>query len=176
MNVRRRFVWRRSGRRSELTVESRDGRSITFRTEGDEIVADLAKLPDGRRSVILPSGRQLTGRAATGRDGRAHAWIGARRIDVELADPLQDLAAESAQAAGGAAEIRAQIPGRVVEVRVSPGDRVAAGETLLVLEAMKMQNEMRADSAGLVASVDCSPGQAVETGALLVRIESEPVA
>lgn len=176
MNVRRRFVWRRSGGRAELTVESRDGRSVTFKTEGDEVSADLAELPDGRRSVILPSGRQLTGRAAAGPDGRAEAWIGARRIDIELADPLLDLAAESAHAASGAAEIRAQIPGRVVEVRVAPGDHVAAGATLLVLEAMKMQNEIRADSAGLVARVDCSPGQAVETGAVLVRIESEPVA
>jgi biotin carboxyl carrier protein len=72
-------------------------------------------------------------------------------------------------------EIRAQIPGRVVEVRVAAGDRIDPGTTLLVLEAMKMQNEIRADSPGTVTKVECAPGQTVETGALLIRVEAESV-
>jgi len=176
VNVRRRFVWRKSDGPTEVTVEARDGGRVTFKTGDGEIVADFARLSDGRRTVILPSGRQLTGRAVARPDGRVEVWIGARRIHLELADPLRAIAAESAQAAGGATEVRAQIPGRIVEVRVGPGDRVAAGTTLLVLEAMKMQNEIRADSAARVARIDCAAGQAVESGALLVLLESEPVA
>jgi 3-methylcrotonyl-CoA carboxylase alpha subunit len=175
VNVRRRFVWRKSDGPTEVTVEARDGHHVTFKTGDREIVADFAKLSDGRRTVILPSGRQLTGRAVARADGRVEAWIGARRIHLELADPLRAIAAESAQAAGGATEVRAQIPGRIVEVRVGPGDRVAAGATLLVLEAMKMQNEIRADSAACVARIDCAAGQTVEAGALLIRLEPEPV-
>ncbi|HEV8231873.1 MAG TPA: biotin/lipoyl-containing protein [Thermoanaerobaculia bacterium] len=175
MTIRRRLVWRRKEGPAELTVESRDGRKVTVDGPAGPALADSAKLADGRRSVILPSGRQLTGRAASRPDGRVEAWIGARRIHLELADPLRDLAAESENADGGAMEIRAQIPGRVVEVFVVPGDVVAAGKTLLVLEAMKMQNEIRADSPARVAKVECVAGQTVETGALLVRLESEPV-
>lgn len=175
MNVRRRFVWRRRTGHVDVTVESRDGCRITVRIADEETAADCAKLPGGRSTVILPSGRQLTGRAANRPGGRVEAWNGARRVDLELVDPLENLAAESAQDAGGAKEIRAQIPGRVVEVRVAEGDLVAAGATLLVLEAMKMQNEIRAEGAARVARVDCTPGQTVETGFLLVRLESESV-
>lgn len=172
MNIRRRFVWRQTSGHVDLTVESRDGRRLTVRIGDEEITADCAKLPGGRSTVILPSGRQLTGRAGR-RDGRFEAWNGARRVPLELADPLEALAAESARAPGAAREIRAQIPGRVVEVRVSAGDVVAAATTLLVLEAMKMQNEIRADAAARVVRVECSPGQTVDTGALLVRLEPE---
>lgn len=177
MNVRRRLVWRRrSGGPVDLSIESGDGRRLAVDAGERETVADCAELPDGRRSVIFPSGRQLSGRAAARPGGRVEAWIGARRIDLDLADPLQDLAGESELAAGGVTEVRAQIPGRVVDVLVSAGDVVAAGTTLLVLEAMKMQNEIRSDSAARVVGVDCVAGQTVETGALLVRLEAVPVA
>lgn len=176
MSVRRRFLWRRKDGHSELTVESRDGRCVGVRDGSAETIADCLRLPDGRSSAILPSGRQLTGRAIARSDGRFEAWVGARRIRLDLADPLRELASESLSSAGGATEVRAQIPGRVVEVRVAAGDRVAAGVTLLVLEAMKMQNEIRAESAARVTAVECAAGQAVESGALLVRLEVEPVA
>jgi 3-methylcrotonyl-CoA carboxylase alpha subunit len=175
MNVRRRFVWRRPEGPADLTVESPDGHRVTVRNGADETIADFAKLFDGRSSVVLPSGRQLTGRAVARADGRVEAWVGARRIHVELADPLRNLAAGMEESSGGAREICAQIPGRVIEVRVAAGDRIAAGSTLLVLEAMKMQNEIRSDFAGRVTNVDCAPGQTVETGALLVRVEADSV-
>ncbi|HEV8609320.1 MAG TPA: biotin/lipoyl-containing protein [Thermoanaerobaculia bacterium] len=176
MNVRRRFVWRRGSEHTDVSVESRDARRVTVGFGGEETIADFAKLVDGRSSVILPSGRQLTGRAVARAGGDVETWVGARRVHLDLADPLQELAAESNRSSGGAKEICARIPGRVVEVRVASGDRIDAGTTLLVLEAMKMQNEIRADCAGLVTSVECSAGQTVETGALLVRVEADPVA
>lgn len=171
MNLRRRFVWRRRGHAEPLALESRDGRHVTVRTADREIVVDCARLADARRSVILPSGRQLAGSAVARPDGHVQALIGARRVSLDLADPLRDLAADSGEGTGGATEIRAQIPGRVVEVRVAVGDLVAGGETILVLEAMKMQNEIRADAVARIAAVECAPGQTVETGAVLVRLE-----
>jgi biotin carboxyl carrier protein len=59
----------------------------------------------------------------------------------------------------------------VIEVRVAVGDRVEAGTTLIVLEAMKMQNEIRAESSARVARVECAAGDPVEAGALLLRLE-----
>ena len=176
MKLRRRFVWRRRGHAEPLTLESSDGRQVTVQTSDGEIVVDCASLADARRSVILPSGRQLAGLVVARPDGQVEVFIGGRRASVELADPLRDLAAAAGQGTGRATEIRAQIPGRVVEVRVAVGSVVAAGETILVLEAMKMQNEIRVDAAARIAALECAPGQTVETGAILVRLEPTPEA
>jgi biotin carboxyl carrier protein len=73
--------------------------------------------------------------------------------------------------AGGPLEIRAIIPGRVASVAVNPGDRVEAGQTLLAVEAMKMQNELRAPRSGMVARIPATPGATVELGDVLVVIE-----
>ena len=64
--------------------------------------------------------------------------------------------------------MRAPIPGKVVSVAVAPGDAVAAGAPLVVLEAMKMQNQICAEGAGTVESVAVTPGLAVEGGQLLL--------
>ena len=177
MTVRRRFVIRGAGDPAEVAVESRDGRRVNVRVGDTETAADLARLPDGRASVILASGRQLTGRAtATGSpDGAVDLQVGAIPVLLDLADPLRALAGETDHGAAGASEIRAQIPGRVVEVRVEKGEVVAAGSTLLVLEAMKMQNEIRAGANARVTSVECAPGLTVEKGQILVRLETTPV-
>lgn len=174
MRLRRRFLWRREGTPpTELVVETRrEGKVLVGDGEG-ETLADCAPLLDGRRSVLLPSGRQLTGRAVPRRGGRVEAWVRGRRLAIELADPLRDRAAADSHPSIAASEVRAQIPGRVIEVRVAVGDRVGAGTTLIVLEAMKMQNEIRAESSARVARVECAAGDPVEAGALLLRLEPE---
>jgi len=63
------------------------------------------------------------------------------------------------------------MPGLVIRINVSPGDRVEAGDGVVVMEAMKMENELRATSSGTVKAVKVSPGTAVERGALLVEME-----
>ena len=70
--------------------------------------------------------------------------------------------------ATGPVTMRSPIPGRVVKVLVKVDDRVAAGQTVIVLEAMKMENELRAPRAGRVASVHCAEGAAVEAGQDLI--------
>jgi biotin carboxyl carrier protein len=80
-------------------------------------------------------------------------------------------AGAGAQARGGASApvtIRSPIPGRVVKVLVKVDDRVTAGQTMVVLEAMKMENDLRAPRAGRVASVSCTEGATVEAGQDLV--------
>jgi biotin carboxyl carrier protein len=71
----------------------------------------------------------------------------------------------------GTAEIAAQMPGKVVRVLVQEGQEIAAGAALLVVEAMKMQNEMKSPRAGVVVSVNVSAGDTVEAGQLLATIE-----
>jgi glutaconyl-CoA/methylmalonyl-CoA decarboxylase subunit gamma len=76
-----------------------------------------------------------------------------------------------ATAASGPLDIRAIIPGRVAAVRVAPGDPVEAGQTLLVVEAMKMQNELRSPRDGVIQRVAAAERQTIEVGDLLVVIE-----
>jgi len=72
---------------------------------------------------------------------------------------------------GGPIEVRAIIPGRVVSVAVAAGDAVTAGQPLLVVEAMKMQNELRAPRDGRIERVAVAGGQTIELGDLLVVLE-----
>ena len=92
-------------------------------------------------------------------DGRAALLERATRAD------------DDATRSGGALEIRAIIPGRVASVAVTPGDAVEAGQTLLAVEAMKMQNELRAPRSGTVSRVAASAGATVEVGDVLVVLE-----
>jgi biotin carboxyl carrier protein len=110
-------------------------------------------------------------------EGGPNEWvvtIRGRRFGVTVLGRRDRLLAESTRLLGrhhGPSEVRATLPGLVVRVAVSPGDVVAAGDPLVTVEAMKMQNEIRAPRAGRVASVEVAPGQAIATGALLVRLE-----
>jgi Pyruvate carboxylase len=95
-------------------------------------------------------------------------------VDVESATraALQDRARRGREEAGrsGPTEVHAIIPGVVVSVSVAPGDAVTAGQQLLVVEAMKMQNELRAPRDGTIERVGVGPGVTIEVGDLLLVI------
>jgi len=95
---------------------------------------------------------------------------GAYEQIVELADSACS-GREDLHKKGGLLNIDSVMPGKVVRVLVSPGDEVHAGQGLVVVEAMKMENEISAPRAGRVKSVNVSPGHNVETGAGLVVLE-----
>lgn len=105
--------------------------------------------------------------------GRYTLWVDGYRYEVEALDErtraIRDLSATAAVAAGPAPLV-APMPGLVVRVLVAPGDAVQPGQGLVVMEAMKMENELRASSAGRVVRVPATPGAAVEKGALLVEL------
>jgi biotin carboxyl carrier protein len=95
-----------------------------------------------------------------------------RTYEVALIDSKR---LRSAQAHGGhhtgAAQIVSPMPGKIVRVLVKPGDTVAAGAGVIVVEAMKMQNEMKAPKAGTVVSIDAAAGETVNAGDVLAVIE-----
>jgi biotin carboxyl carrier protein len=100
---------------------------------------------------------------------------GGDALSVRVND-RRDLLAQTGSAAGGAAasgDLRAAMPGKVVKVLCKVGDVVKAGQGLLVIEAMKMENEVRAATAGKVAAVSVREGQTVEGGQALVSVSSE---
>ncbi len=106
--------------------------------------------------------------------GRYSLWVDGYRFEVEALDErtrtIRDMSAANA-APVGPAPVLAPMPGLIVRVNVSPGDQVEAGQGVIVMEAMKMENELRATSSGKVKSVEVSPGTAVEKGTLLVALE-----
>jgi biotin carboxyl carrier protein len=72
---------------------------------------------------------------------------------------------------GGAGALVTQMPGKIVKIMKKEGDKVSKGETVLILEAMKMENEIKSGADGTVKSVNVKEGQALEAGFLMVEIE-----
>jgi len=94
-----------------------------------------------------------------------------RIFSVELFDPRELRARSSAGASHGRQNIVAPMPGKVVRVLVAAGDTVEAGQGLIVVEAMKMQNEMRSPKSGIVVEVKTTAGATVTAGEILIVIE-----
>jgi biotin carboxyl carrier protein len=97
--------------------------------------------------------------------------INGYRLQVEREDPRKWNPAASSRKHEGLEAIKAPMPGKVVRVLVAVGDEVAARQGLVVVEAMKMQNEMKAPRAGRVASVAVAENEAVTAGSVLMMIE-----
>jgi biotin carboxyl carrier protein len=164
---------------------------VTF-PSGDEIPVEVDHLPTGELSVVV-RGRRLAA------DAVALAPTTSMRIDNRVVDlwmegappgvgvvarghrfyakaeseRMRALAAALGQKAGAAGEgsVTSPMPGRVLKVLVAEGDAAPAGTPLVVVEAMKMENELSAAKSGTVRKVHVTPGQNVESGALLVEIE-----
>jgi pyruvate carboxylase subunit B len=131
-----------------------EGTPVRMLTVGDEV----------HRIVVRPTGAR----------GRYAIWVDGFRHEVEALDERMRAIRELAGAAAGPmgpAPLLAPMPGMIVRVNVQAGDQVVPGQGLVVIEAMKMENELRAASAARVKSVLAQPGSAVEKGALLVELE-----
>ncbi|GAC1656838.1 MAG: hypothetical protein NVS4B3_22850 [Gemmatimonadaceae bacterium] len=106
--------------------------------------------------------------------GRYTLWIDGFRYEVEALDDraraIRDLAAKAARTAK-VASLVAPMPGLIVRVNVQVGETVEPAQGLIVMEAMKMENELRAAAAGTVTAILVTPGMAVERGATLVELE-----
>jgi biotin carboxyl carrier protein len=150
----------RTARGGEVYVVLLDGRSleVDVRAAGRGY---LSLLVDGR-SVEAAVQRQDAGFAVA---------VGDAILEVALTEAVRGLAGAPRKAAAGPSRVSAPMPGRLVRVLVAAGEDVAAGQGLVVMEAMKMENEIRAPRAGRVREVPVQERQAVETGALLVLLD-----
>jgi biotin carboxyl carrier protein len=149
-------------------------RGEEYRVEvGDQIYTVLATDPrGGMRSLLVDGGQHEVGVRALGGDRyEVTTAVGVRTVDVR--DPLAHLAETAHGAAGGSGRRRvdAYMPGRVVSLLVEEGTAVASGQGVLVLEAMKMENEIQAERDGKVSRIHVRPGQAVETGDPLFELD-----
>jgi biotin carboxyl carrier protein len=127
--------------------------------------ADFVEVEPGIYSILIDGCSYEV--AITG----SEVEIAGDRLTVEVDDPRKWNPAAASRKASGAEAVKAPMPGKVVRVLVSPGDEVSAGQGLVVLEAMKMQNEMKAPRAGRVVSVAVKEHEPVNAGSVLATIE-----
>ncbi len=146
--------------------------------DGERVAASLSSV-EGTPVRLLRIGEQVH-RLVARRGAARGLWtldLDGQRVEAEALDErmraIRDLTAAAA-AASGPAPLMAPMPGLVVRVSVAVGDTVSAGQGLVVVEAMKMENELRASVAGVVTAVLAIPGEAVRKGALLVELGPLP--
>jgi biotin carboxyl carrier protein len=155
-------------------------RAVTLERREDSVVATIDDTPMELDVVVLGRGRYSLRALATGRqhDVRLTA-SGTHAFDVAVDGvtltatrrPGAHAARRGVTDGDGPARLVAPMPGKVVRVLVAPGDEVVARQGLVVVEAMKMENELRAGRAGRVSQVLVSEGASIEAGALLVVLE-----
>jgi biotin carboxyl carrier protein len=156
--------------------------SVEVRREGARVLAEVG----GRRYeleahgvgageyMLLSDGRVYECRVGRARDGGSplSVTVGAREYEVTLTDPKRLRGAGVAHAHdSGRAQVTAPMPGKIVRVLVEAGQQVEAGQGVVVVEAMKMQNELKSPKGGAVAELRAEPGATVNAGDVLVVIE-----
>jgi biotin carboxyl carrier protein len=136
-------------------------------------VVDARREPDGRISLLLPEEGGASYDVALAPSGRGEVTVylpsGSLQAAVNGRRPRRS-GESTAAAAEGEQRIAAPMPGRVVRVLVAPGDEVSPRQPLVVVEAMKMENELSASRGGRVKDVQVREGSSVEAGKLLVIV------
>lgn len=158
------------GRDTEVEFQTEGGR-LWLEVDGRRVEADVRRLGDGEAWSLIVEGRSHEVRVTPG-EGRVDVSLRARTIPVEVRHPLEKRLQSARQTAGAAAgeTVAAPMPGVVVAFRVRPGDHVAPGQAVVVVEAMKMQNELAARHGGVVAELLAAERANVAAGQPLVRL------
>ena len=157
------------GRTCDVTV-SRDNGNLRVAVDGVERIVDARKLEADFYTILMEDRSYEVSVEARGT--QYHVRHGAAERIVELSDPSRGAREALRASSSGPENVVSVMPGRIARVLVAVGDDVEAGAGLVVVEAMKMENEITAPRAGRVAAVHVEAGRTVEAGAALVRIES----
>jgi len=157
----------------EVELSHQDG-VTTLVWEGQAHPIDILELEPGCYSILM-DGRSVEVRLdqAKSPDPEAHAYramLYDGAYEFSLVDPRRALLSATGGAGAGGGLLASPMPGKIVKLLVKVGDQVQEGQTLLVMEAMKMQNELKTSTTGTVATVHVQEGATVETGATLITV------
>jgi acetyl/propionyl-CoA carboxylase alpha subunit len=161
-----------AGRRVDAVVEPRGDGRFAVTVGGRTYVADLRRIGRGPLYSLLLGARSCEV-AATRERGSWRLDLRGRTFGLGV-ETEQEHAARVLDETGGSrrtAEVKASMPGFVTRVLVAAGDEVVKGTPLLIIEAMKMENEIRAEGAGVVAEIVVNERQIVNNGDVLIRME-----
>ena len=156
-----------------------DERTFDIAIQDDQLVVDgeakdytFEVLREGYVSMIV-DGTSVPVSVEPTEEDTLRVTIEGRRTEVQVKDErdllVEEFGLDEDAEAGG--EVRAPMPGLVLDLLVEEGDEVAADQGLLVLEAMKMENELKAPSGGVVTAIHAASGDAVDKEALLIEID-----
>ena len=166
----------RCGETQHSAVVAWDGADTRVQVDDGELhPVNYQPVLNGKAISIRVGGKlHLVHLTGVNGDGTVQATIAGRPFTLSVMDELKAQALESLGDAAGSGTIAADIPGLVVEIKVKPGQKVNLGDPVIVIEAMKMQNELTAGVSGTVASIPVSRGDSVNPGDALVVIEPHP--
>jgi biotin carboxyl carrier protein len=156
------------GRSVRVEVRGREGR---YRVTLDGRVRDVDFLETGRHFVSLLIDGRSHEVALQGNGSGFEVALPGESFEVQLQAAGSGNGTPTRRAPSGPTRVAAPMPGKIVRVLVALGQEVSAGQGLVVMEAMKMENELRAPRGGRVRELGVTEGQAVETGALLALLE-----
>ncbi|MGH9559267.1 MAG: biotin/lipoyl-containing protein [Bryobacteraceae bacterium] len=147
-------------------IEIREG-EFCYEREGAVCQGEFSVVPlvPGSYSIVI-GGRSYEAIVSGGQ-----VRVNGRAFSAEVFDPRSLRGRKTPGIGEGPQKIAATMPGKVIRVLVSEGDAVVAGQGLIVVEAMKMQNEMKSPTTGRVAGVKTKPGATVAAGEALMTIE-----
>ena len=164
-----RLVTTVNGRAETVEVTGRDGRYRL--TIGEQVIdVDARRIADGLYSLLVDGVSHVADVTRGARGARVDVGGATYHVEVEEHARYVIRTRGGAAAKGGTQTITAPLPGKITHVAVAPGDHVERGDTVVVIEAMKMENEFKAAAAGTVAEVRVQPGQSVNSGDVLVII------
>ena len=161
------------GERVFVTFDAKDAKDGKDGAEGVISAWDVVPTPSGGYSIVGPSGRHAEASVHRDAEGTLRVYVQGEAFKFEFLDDLtaRSLATTGAFKGKKKGDLKAAIPGRVLRVSVVPGDKVEIGQPVLVLEAMKMENDVRSNRDGVVKSIEVKPGEAVSAGAVLIKFE-----
>jgi len=141
---------------------------------GEELILDLKKLKLGYYHILLNGKSYNIEVLESIKSTKSHQIrINGKVFDVQLRDRYDKLLHElglDVNASQKIADLKAPMPGLVVDIPVAEGQEVKKGETLLILEAMKMENTLKAVADGIVGKINVRKGQAVEKNEVLIQL------
>jgi biotin carboxyl carrier protein len=145
----------------------RDGAGWRVMLDGRTVAVDAVEIAPSTLSILL-DGQSFEINVTPSPDGKLKLQTGSREFIAEVIDPRAwSGRRHGAVEAEGRQQIVAPMPGKIVRILVKAGDPVEAGQGLLVVEAMKMQNEIRSPKGGTVERVHAKEGQPVNAGEVL---------
>lgn len=144
--------------------------SLTFLVDGETGQANVQPVGPGAYSIIA-DGKSYDVRVYEHGGGDMDVAVNGVAHHVTLKDPRRWTPGESSGGSAGPQQVKAPMPGKVAKLLVHEGEEVEAGQGLVIIEAMKMQNEMKAPRAGIIAAVKVSEGGPVAAGDVLVVVE-----
>jgi biotin carboxyl carrier protein len=145
-----------------------DGR-VQFAIDGREVTADAVKITPGIFSILI-SGHVFEVRVEA-ISGKTRIYIAGREYAAAVRDPRRwKRGGGAALESHGRQQLVAPMPGKIVRVLVKPGDAIEAGQGIVVVEAMKMQNEVRSPKSGTVERLLVTEGQTVDAGEALATV------